>query len=239
MRTYAFVLAMFAALAAATAFAHGPQIQITNDGGKIVTRQLIADGPYSNSLTPPKSVYVMPLLPIQQCVVFAAEQRDRSDSGRAGVSVGAGFCVWIRLADGGPAVRNRQRSFAGVYRWFEAMERIGVCRCRATQLKAFRGSNANIASPPENFATTSDSGPFDSLDLPTVAANYGAEGAEVHTSLRFALLGDGTDPLSVSAGRRVFARHAADEHSKRVGGVGSVLLRALQERRAWCWFSTR
>jgi hypothetical protein len=36
------------------------------------------------------------------------------------------------------------------------------------------------------------------LDLPTVAANYGVEVAEVHTSLRFALLGDGTNPLSIA-----------------------------------------
>src|SRR4029078_11479995 len=56
----------------------------------------------------------------------------------------------------------------------------------------------NIASPNENFATTSDSGPFDSLALPAVAANYGADGAEFHTSLRFAMLGDGSDPLSAT-----------------------------------------
>jgi hypothetical protein len=68
----------------------------------------------------------------------------------------------------------------------------------ATQLKAFRGSNVNITSPPENFATSSDSGPFDSLALPAVAPNYGADGAEVHTSLRFAMLGDGSDPLSTT-----------------------------------------
>src|SRR4051794_39084843 len=62
MRAIAYVVPTFVLLAAVRVFAHGPQIQITNDGGKIKTRQLIADGPYSNSLTAVKSVYVMPLL---------------------------------------------------------------------------------------------------------------------------------------------------------------------------------
>jgi hypothetical protein len=66
----------------------------------------------------------------------------------------------------------------------------------ATQLKAFRGSNPNIASPPENLAITSDVGPFDILSLAAVAANYGADGPEVHASLRFAFLGDGSSPIS-------------------------------------------
>ena len=56
----------------------------------------------------------------------------------------------------------------------------------------------NIASPTENFAVTSDAAPFDSVSLPAIAANYGAEGAEVHNSLRFALLGDGASPTSAS-----------------------------------------
>ncbi|QDU91568.1 hypothetical protein Pla175_49970 [Pirellulimonas nuda] len=43
--------------------AHGPQIQVTQEGGKVVTRSLIGDGPYSDSATPERSVYVMPLAP--------------------------------------------------------------------------------------------------------------------------------------------------------------------------------
>jgi hypothetical protein len=68
----------------------------------------------------------------------------------------------------------------------------------ATQLKGFRGSNASISSPPENFAITSDVGPFDSVSLAAVAAGYGSDGAEVHGSFRFALLGDGSSPTSAS-----------------------------------------
>ena len=62
MRARMIALGLLVAPAVSTAFAHGPQIQITNDNNKIVTRQLLNDGPYSDTLTPPKSVYVMPLL---------------------------------------------------------------------------------------------------------------------------------------------------------------------------------
>ena len=48
---------------ASAAFAHGPQIQITNDGGKIVTRELFVEQPYDQVLSSPKSVYVIPLSP--------------------------------------------------------------------------------------------------------------------------------------------------------------------------------
>src|SRR5262245_17149292 len=49
------------ALATGEAAAHGPQIQITGETGKIMTRRLHLDGPYSDSLTAPTAVYVMPL----------------------------------------------------------------------------------------------------------------------------------------------------------------------------------
>jgi hypothetical protein len=65
----------------------------------------------------------------------------------------------------------------------------------ATQLKAFRGSDPTISSPPENFAITGDMAPFDSVSLPAVASGYSAN---AHSSLRFALLGDGQSPSSAS-----------------------------------------
>lgn len=65
MRFFSRPLAALAASAAFTsaAFAHGPQIQLTNDGNKIVTRNLFLDEPYRTTLSPVKSVYVMPLVP--------------------------------------------------------------------------------------------------------------------------------------------------------------------------------
>ena len=44
------------------AFAHGPQIQLTRDGDTITTRRLFREEPYASSLTPPTSVYVIPML---------------------------------------------------------------------------------------------------------------------------------------------------------------------------------
>lgn len=199
MRALAYVLAIFMPLAAASAYAHGPQIQVTNDGGKIVTRQLIADGPYSYSLTTVKSVYVMPLLDFNG--VWYSRPNSSIDPilGVPSFPSGPGFAYGYDLADGGSQLFAAGSVLSlgftdGLKQW----NGTSYADAGATQLKAFRGSNASIASPPENFATTSDSGPFDSLDLPTVATNYGTEVAEVHTSLRFALLGDGADPLSVS-----------------------------------------
>jgi hypothetical protein len=54
-------LTIAAMASASSACAHGPQIQITGDSGKIVTRALMLDGPYSDELTGEKSVYVMPV----------------------------------------------------------------------------------------------------------------------------------------------------------------------------------
>src|SRR4051812_19378655 len=197
MRARAF--AFSAALVAVAAHAHGPQIQLTNDNGKIVTRQLILDAPYSGTLTPMKTVYVMPLAGFNG--VYYSRPNDAVDPvlGVSAFPSGPGFAYGYDLADGGP-----QQFAAGTVvslaftdrlrRWDSA----SFVDAGTTELKAFRGSIVNISSPPENFAVTSDSGPFDSLDLPAVATNYGSEGAEVHVSLRFAMLGDGSNPLSAT-----------------------------------------
>src|SRR4051794_37400519 len=199
MRACAFALAVSAALVAVTAHAHGPQIQLTNDNGKIVTRQLILDAPYSGALTPLTAVYVMPLAEFNG--VYYSRPNDAIDPvlGVSAFPSGPGFAYGYDLADGGP-----QQFAAGsvlslgftdrLRRWDSA----AFVDAGATGLKGFRGSIVNISSPPENFAVTSDTGPFDSLDLPAVVTNYGSEGAEVHVSLRFAMLGDGSDPLSAS-----------------------------------------
>ena len=200
MRAYTIALAMFASLAAATASAHGPQIQITDDGGKIVTRQLILDAPYSNSLTTVKSVYVMPLLDFNN--VWYSRPNGSIDPilGVPSFPSGPGFAYGYDLADGGAQLFDAGSVISlGFTSGFKRWDGTNFIDAGAMQLKAFRGSSASIASPPENFATTSDGGPFDNLALPTVAAGYGSEAAEVHTSLRFALLGDGADPLSASS----------------------------------------
>src|SRR5687768_14825407 len=43
------------------AHAHGPQLQITNDSGKVVTREIRLEGPYSDHLSAAISAYVIPV----------------------------------------------------------------------------------------------------------------------------------------------------------------------------------
>ena len=199
VRACMFALALFAALAASAAWAHGPQIQITNSGNKIVTRELLLDGPYSPAVTAPKSAYVMGLLPFSD--VWYSRPNGAIDpiTQLPAFPSGPGLAYGSDLADGGPqafaAGSVLSINFAdGLKRWNGA----SFVDAGVTQLKAFRGSNANITTPLENFGITTDAGPFDSVSLPAVAADYGAEGAEVHNSVRFALLGDGASPTSSS-----------------------------------------
>jgi hypothetical protein len=200
MRACMFALTLLPALTATAAWAHGPQIQITNDNNKIVNRELHLDGPYGNAVTPPKSVYVMSMLPFDG--VWYSRPNGALDpiTQLAAFPSGPGLAYGSDLADGGPqafvAGSVLSVNFAdGLKRWNGASH----VDAGSAQLKAFRGSNVNITTPPENFGITTDVGPFDSVSLPAVAANYGAEGAEVHNSIRFAMLGDGTSPTSAVA----------------------------------------
>jgi hypothetical protein len=199
MRAPMVALALSTALASLTAQAHGPQIQITNDNGKIVTRRLILDGPYSHSLTQPKSVYVMPLLDFES-VWYSRPNHDIDPiTHLPAFPSGPGLAYGYDLADGGPqAFAAGSILSVGFTDGLKLWNGAAFTDAGATELKAFRGSNVNIATPAANFAITSDTGPFDSVSLAAVAAGYGSEGAEVHSSLRFALLGDGSSPNSGS-----------------------------------------
>jgi hypothetical protein len=198
MRSIALASAVCALLAVSPAGAHGPQIQITNDSNKIVTRELHLDGPYYTALTAPKSVYVMPVL--ETSGVWYSQPNTTLSSTIPGAFEflsGPGFAYGYDLADGGPQAFIAGSVFSiGFVDGLKLWNGSTFADAGATQLKAFRGSNVNITTPPENFAITSDSGPFDSVNLPTVAAGYGSEGPEVHATIRYALLGDGSSPTS-------------------------------------------
>jgi hypothetical protein len=199
MRAVPLALALFAALASSITWAHGPQIQITNDNNKIVTRRLLLDGPYNNSLTPPKSVYVMQLMPFES--VWYSRPNNGIDpiTQLPAFPSGPGLAYGYDLADGGAQEFDEGSILSvGFIDGFKQWTGAAFADAGATQLKAFRGSNVNITSPAANFAITSDSGPFDSVSLAAVAAGYGAEGAEVHSTIRYALLGDGSSPTSSS-----------------------------------------
>ncbi len=189
-----FGIAMFAAPPAA---AHGPQIQITKTDNKIFTRALILDGSYI-APTAQKTVYVMPALPFSNVWYSRPNGAINPTTLLPSFPSGPGLAFGSDLADGGAQDFEVGSVLSvnfvdGLKRW----DGSSFVDTGATQLKAFRGSNVDIASPAANFALTSDSAPFDSLSLDPIILNYSAtEPANAHTSLRFALLGDGASPTS-------------------------------------------
>lgn len=194
MRAHVFSIALILTFSAGVACAHGPQIQITIDDSKLVTRQLHLDGDYSLAITPPKSVYVMPLVPLDG--VWYSRPNNSLLAGIPQFPSGPGLAYGYDQADGGDrafaAVSVLSVQFAdGLKLW----NGVSFVDAGATQLKGFRGSNPAIDTPAANFAVTSDSGPFDSVSLAAISDSYNAE---AHGSLRWALLGDGASPTSAS-----------------------------------------
>lgn len=199
MRARIIVLGAWIALATTMARAHGPQIQITNDADKVITRQLISDAPYSSTLTSPTKVYVMPLMPFGG--VWYARPNNEVDPilSQPTFFSGPGLAYGYDQVDDGPQafVEGSVLSVGftdGLKHWTGAI----FADAGDTQAKAFRGSNVDIADPPESVGVTTDNSPFDSVSLEPVLANYGSAGTEVHGTIRFALLGDGTSPTSAS-----------------------------------------
>jgi hypothetical protein len=176
--------------------AHGPQMQITNDNNKIVTRNVILESPYT-TLTPLTSVCVMPLLPLDG--VWYSRPNNTPSATIAGAPEypsGPGFAYGYDQVDGGPRAFEAASVLTTTFTdGLKLWNGTSFVDAGATQLKAFRGSNVNISTPAENFAITSDVAPFDNLSLAPLAADYNSDG---HSSLRFALLGNGTSPTSGS-----------------------------------------
>lgn len=193
MRARMFVLGFVFMIAASTALAHGPQLQITNDNNKIVTREIFNESPYE-PISNPKSVYVMPLL--ESGGVWYSRPNNTLVADVPAYPSGPGLAYGSDQLDGGDRLFSAGSVLSiaftnGLKLWNGA----AFADAGATQLKGFRGSNANISTPAENFAITSDSGPFDSLSLAAISGTYDAE---AHSSLRWALLGNGTSPTSSS-----------------------------------------
>jgi hypothetical protein len=192
MRVITFALAVSLGLATSLAPAHGPQLQITNDNDRIVTRQIIQDDPYSDSLTDPKLVYVIPMEELDG--IWYSQPNSEIDPilMRPEFPSGPGVAYGYDRVAGGqqafaPGSILSENFLAGLKRWNgnvfvdPGTEQIGV----------FPGDQ----TAPADQAITSDSGPFASLIFPAVPANYDEDG---HAEARFRLLGDGLSPLSAS-----------------------------------------
>ena len=171
---------------AAITHAHGPQIQITNNDDKIVTRSLFRDGSY-DPLTSPVSVYVLPLN-IEPNGTYYIQPNDAIDSisGQPAYPSGPGIAYGIGL------------TFTSGYRFsLSFIDSLKIWDGSTwtdpgtEQIQAYRGSE----SAPSASAITSDSGPFATLNFSNISATYNSE---AHSGASYRLLGDGTDPMSAS-----------------------------------------
>jgi hypothetical protein len=190
MRVRILALGICMSVATASSFAHGPQIQVTNTNNKIVTRELIRTGPYGNSLTPPKSLYVMPILK----AISGSPSTDywqvmpNPDIDQVlGVS---GFQFGPGLAYGYGHTFDAGQHFTVAFtdsfkRWngtsFATNPRPG-------EIGAFRGDSTT----PADTTFTTDGPPFQGLVFSNISASYNGES---HSSMRFRVLGDGTSAL--------------------------------------------
>ncbi len=197
MRLCMFTFAVCALLAAATCYAHGPQIQTTLDNGKIVTREIVDEANYDTVLSPAKTVYVMPLA--EYLGVWRA-QPDSSllpDStpefiGWPGFAYGYGYDATTNPAPF-PLGSKFVLSFtASLKSWNGA----SFVDAGAAEAEAYRGPSAT----PSALARTSDAGPFQSLTFPGGSGvSYTAEGGATHNTVNYRMLGDGvsnTSPLA-------------------------------------------
>ncbi len=190
MHARIFVLGACLALVVSTASAHGPQIQVTNDNNKIVTRQIILDGPYANSLTAQKLVYVIPIL---QPVTGSPSTSYWSVLPNSAIDPILGVTEY----QFGPGLAY------GYGHTFDAGQHFNVNF--ADSLKRWNGSTfadnpgpeeigafRGDATGPADTAFTTDSAPFQGLVFSDISATYNADS---HSSMRFRVLGNGTSAL--------------------------------------------
>ena len=221
-----------AAVATNVAFAHGPQIQATVDSGKIVTRRLIGDGPYSTTLTAPTSVYVMPLFQ-DFSGVWLSHPNDARLPGNIpefpsgpGLAYGYGFDATTNPAPFPVGSQFVLGFTAGLKSWNGA----SFVDAGATQMEAFRGSGVNLV-----VARTTDAAPFADIKFPSVISpatgiTFTADGAETHTSVSYRMLGDGSSTTSALADGIYLASLQVGNTNSGVADVGPVLFCAHQER---------
>lgn len=168
----------------AAASAHGPQLQITNDGGQIVTRSVLVND-YS-ALSDEKSAYVIPVTSVLD-TDFPTSWRATADESGAypfgpGLAYGLGatfptnstltisFLEELMLWDGGAFVSAGD-----------------------VELAALRTSNPNASSLTGNTAVTG--GP----DWDAEVAIGDSYDSGAHASVTHVLLGDGVDPAAAVA----------------------------------------
>jgi hypothetical protein len=170
--------------------AHGPQIQITRDNDKIVTRLLILESPYT-APSSPKSAYVIPLRETGG-VWYTRPNNQPSETvpGAPQYLSGPGVAYGSDQVDGGlrdfAADANFVLNLVDGLKWWNGSAFVDP---GAEQVQAFRGP----AGSPSFTATTNDGGLPSSLPFGLISATYDSD---AHGSASYRLLGDGTTPES-------------------------------------------
>jgi hypothetical protein len=173
-----FVLGLLAAGAVAPAWGHGPQIQLTAETGKIVTRQVMVDDYVP--LTAATSVYVLPVAQVSN--IWVVQPPGTAGSG-PGIAPGVEF---VDAASHPFKTGNYTTSIAdGLKKW----DGTTFVDAGDTQLQLYKTVSGNPLT-----ATTTDSGPFASLTFPLTVSSE-----ESHSGMGFRFLGDGVASTSTLA----------------------------------------
>ncbi|TWT88901.1 hypothetical protein Mal64_23910 [Pseudobythopirellula maris] len=185
------LLSVAAALSAAAAHAHGPQIQITNDGSTIVTREVLNN--HYSPLTDPKSAYVMPLLqrPFQTPADATWYTRAEASESVPGVpdfysGPGIAFGVGLTFEVGSQTTL----AFDGALQLWDGS---AFSLADENWLEAFRGD-------PATPSVTAKSGTTESIafsPIPSLGSGHGAYNEQSHATVRYRL--GSTTPLAEPA----------------------------------------
>jgi hypothetical protein len=163
---------------ASSAWGHGPQIQLTAEAGKIVTRQVLIDDYVP--VSPVTSIYVLPVTTLSN--IWVVQPPGTAGSG-PGIAPGVGF---VDAASHPFKTGDYTTSIVdGLKKWNGA----SFVDAGDSQLQLYKTVGGNPLT-----ATTTDVGPFASLTYPLTVAND-----EAHTGMGFRFLGDGVSNTSVLA----------------------------------------
>jgi hypothetical protein len=191
MRALCIALATTVWAASTTAYAHGPQIQITRDDDRITTRRLLREEPYATQLTLPTSVYVMPLMETQG-TWYTRPNNTPSDTlpDLPEYLSGPGIAYGYDQVDGGPRTfASGQRFELNItegLRWWDGSAFVDP---GLEQVEASRSTFAAITHD-----TLTSAAPA-TLPFSNISATYNSS---AHSGVTFRMLGDGSSAAAAS-----------------------------------------
>lgn len=196
-------------IALSSASAHGPQLQITVDGGKIVPRSILND--HYEPLTTPKSVYVMEVLDYRgvwytrpETVLNPTDHPIAPGQPKYYSGPGIAYGIDQTFAVGSTLAVN---FVTGLQSWNGA----DFVDAGSTELQYYRGGSIGAAGQlisPSASIQTSDGSPSPPLSFAPMADGYTSE---AHATARLRFLGDGTTtPEGVGPQAGTLASEPAD-----------------------------